>query len=73
MVDGDSLYLLSIKEMCTVLDCMKIHPISTMLGGEAGELSPSVRMSSEMAVSANEYLADGVSKPLSEYKQAAGL
>lgn len=71
--DGDSLYLLSIKEMCTVLDCMKIHPIATLLGGKGGALSPSVKMSSEMAVMANNWLEHGMTKSLSEYKKAAGL
>lgn len=71
--DGDSLYLLSIKELALVHDCMKIHPIATMLGGEGGELYPSVKMVSEAAVAANEWLTDGVSKPISAYKKAAGF
>ena len=71
--DGDSLYLLSLKEMCTVLDCMKIHPIATLLGGKGGALSPSVTMSSEMAVMANNWLEHGMTKSISEYKKAAGL
>lgn len=70
---GDSLYLLSIKEMATVLDCMKIHPISTLLGGEGGVLYPAVKMSSEMAVAANNWLIDGMTKDLSKYKKAAGM
>lgn len=56
--------------MCTVLDCMKIHPISTMLGGEGGELYPAVVMATEMAISSNEWLHDGVTKPIAEYKAA---
>lgn len=70
---GDTLYLMSIKEMATVIDCMKIHPISTLLGGEGGELYPAVKMSSEMAVALNEYANDGRDRSLSEYKKAAGL
>ena len=53
-----------------MLDCMKIHPISTMLGGEGGELYPAVVMATEMAISSNEWLHDGVTKPIAEYKAA---
>ena len=67
------MYLLSIKEMATVIDCMKIHPISTMLGGEGAELYPAVKMSSEMAIAWNEWMNDGVKRSLSDYKKAAGL
>jgi len=69
--DGDSLYLMSIKEMCTVLDCMKIHPSVTLLGGEGGELYPSVKMPSENAVSANNWLVAGMTRSISDYKKAA--
>ncbi|MBO4735786.1 MAG: hypothetical protein J5614_05250 [Paludibacteraceae bacterium] len=71
--DGDALYLLSIKEMATVLDCMKIHPIATLLGGDSGKLFPAVKMSSEMSIAANQWLHDGASKPISEYRKAANL
>lgn len=71
--DGDSLYLLSLKELITVVDCMKIHPASTLLGGEGGELFPSVKMPSENAVSANNWLVAGMRKGLDSYKKAAGL
>lgn len=70
---GDSLYLLCIKEMLTVIECMKIHPISTLLGGEGGELFPAVRISSEQSVAGNQWLHDGVRKPIEAYKKAAGL
>ena len=73
MVDGDALYLLSIKEMSTVLDCMKIHPIATLLGGDAGKLFPAVKMSSEQSISFQRWLHDGMSKPISEYRKAANL
>lgn len=71
--DGDSLYLLSIKEMCTVIDCMKLHPAATLLGGEGGELYPSVKIPSENAVSMNNWLNAGLTKSIAEYKKAAGM
>ena len=71
--DGDALYLLSIKEMATVLDCMKIHPVATLLGGDAGMLFPAVKMSSEMSIAANQWMHDGLAKTISDYKKAAGL
>ena len=70
---GDALYLLSIKEMATVIDCMKIHPISTLLGGDAGMLFPAVKCSSEMSIAANSWLNDGHAKSIADYKKAAGL
>jgi hypothetical protein len=65
------LYLLSLKEMATVLDCMKIHPISTLLGGEGGKLYPAVKMTAEEAIAGHGWLIDGMTKSIAEYKKAA--
>ena len=67
--DGDALYLLSIKEMVTVLDCMKIHPISTLLGGEGGKLYPAVKMTAEEAIAGHGWLIDGMTKSIAEYRK----
>jgi len=68
--DGDELYLLSIKEMATVMECMYIHPISTLLGGKDGVLDDVVCMTDEEAIAAGGWLLDGLSKPVEEYEKA---
>lgn len=52
---------------------MKLHPAATLLGGEGGELYPSVKIPSENAVSMNNWLNAGLTKSIAEYKKAAGM
>ena len=72
--DGDSLYLASIKEMCTVIDLMKIHPMSTLLGGVGEALSNTVHMSDEMTVALHCYITDNGELDIESYfKQVQDL
>lgn len=67
--DGDSLYLASIKEMCSVIDLMKIHPMATLLGGVGGSLSNTVHMSDEMAIASNQFFTDEGKLDIEAYYQ----
>ena len=66
--DGDSLYLCSIKEMCMVIDLLKIHPMTTLLGGSGKALSNMVHCSDEMAVAMHGYFTDEGRLPIEDYR-----
>lgn len=53
------------------MECMYIHPISTLLGGKDGVLDDVVCMTDEEAIAAGGWLLDGLSKPVEEYEKAA--
>lgn len=63
----DSLYLTSLKECATVIDMLKIHPISTLLSGEGDALSSTVHMSDEQSVALSSYLTDDGNLNIDKY------
>ena len=67
--DGDSLYLASIKEAATVVDLMKIHPMSTLLGGVGDALSNTVKMSDEMTIAMQGFMTDCGNLDIETYYQ----
>lgn len=68
--DGDQLYLASIKEACSVIDLMAIHPMTTLLGGTGKALSNMVHMSDEMSVSLHGYFTDEGKLDIESYRLA---
>ena len=57
--------------MATVIECLDIHPISTLLGGKDGVLDDVVCMTDEEAIAAGGWLLDGIRKPIEKYEKAA--
>ena len=68
--DGDALYLMSVKEMASVVDFLKIHPMSTLLGGEGDGLSATIKMPDEMSVACHGYFTDQDTLDIEKYYQA---
>ena len=68
-VDGDSLYLSSVKEMATVIDMLKIHPMATLLGGEGDALSGAVKCSDEMSIAMHQYFTDCGNLDIESYRK----
>ena len=66
--DGDQLYLVSIKECCAVMDFMKIHPMTTLLGGTGKALSNCVHMSDEMSVACHNYFTRSGTLDIEKYR-----
>lgn len=68
--DGDALYMVAIKEMASVFDYLKIHPMSTLLGGEGDGLSNTVHMSDEMSVACHAYFTGDGELDIDKYYRA---
>lgn len=68
--DGDSLYLASIKEACMVIDLLKIHPMTSMLGASGKALVNLVHMTDEMSVASHSYFTGCGNLPIEDYRLA---
>ena len=67
--DGDALYLMHVKEQAAVIDFLKIHPMSTLLGGEGDGLTATIKMPDEMCISMHNYLTDNDTVDFDKYYQ----
>ena len=56
--------------MCMVIDLLKIHPMTTLLGAQGEALSNMVHMSDEMSVSMHGYLTDDGKLDIESYRLA---
>lgn len=56
--------------MATVIDMMKIHPATTLLGGQGDGLSATVRLIDEQACAYNNYCTNNGTLDIEEYYQA---
>lgn len=56
--------------MAAVPDFMRIHPMTTLLGGEGDALSPCVHMIDEQSVASHGYFTDDGNLDIEKYYRA---